>query len=238
MSSLKRVVLLSLTAVVGSALADVVNINASERGWVCPPANQLCTSANNGANPSNNYFAGAESSTDGSVLAEVRNWFEFAIPSLTGGPLTSATLSLDDFVHEGGNLTYAVYGLNGRPLIFSDVTTSSPYGSVSTTDTSSGTTITITLNAAALAAIGADQGGNIFIGGIDSAENLSPCAITVDCAVGDFGSTQRINGTFNTVLTLTTTQAAVPEPFSAALLATMILLLAGVAMRRRKALSH
>jgi hypothetical protein len=225
---------------VAPASADIFDISASGRGWVCTPINAICD-GNNGALPGNNYFAGVASFTDGSHLAQFRNWFEFAIPTLTGGPLTSATLSLNDGGHNGGPLTFSVYGLSGQPLAFNDVTTSSPYGSVNTTDTSFNTTITITLNAAALKAIGADQGGNIFIGGVDSGENDSPCGTEPPfCDVGDFANTIDMGGPnhFNTVLTLTTTASTVPEPLSAALLATMILLLVGVTMWRRKALSH
>jgi hypothetical protein len=240
--SLRRFVLISLTVVVGSAWADVVNIDASERGWVCSPGVTLCGNmTNNGATPGNDYLAGAISKSDGSDVNQTRNWFEFAIPTLTDGTLTSATLNLDDSAHVGGDLTYSVYGLSGQPLVFSDVTTGSPYGSVNTTDASSGMTITITLDAAALAAIGADQGGDIFIGGIDSAENDSPCAADPSsCVVGDFaGGGSDVDGvTYNTVLTLTTTPSTVPEPSTAALLVTMILLLAGAAMWRRKALAN
>ena len=118
---------------------------------------------------------------------DLRNWFEFAIPTLTGGTLTSATLNLDDSGHIGDDLTFSVYGLSNRPLAFNDVT-GNPYGSVTTTDASTGTTITITLNAAALAAIGAQQGGDIFIGGIDSGENDSPCAANSSSVESTCGS--------------------------------------------------
>ena len=101
-------------------------------------------------------------------------------------------------------------------------------GSVGTTDASPLTTIDITLNAAALAAILADQGGVLFIGGIDSAENTAPCVLAPsNCIAGDFiGTVNDRDGTFNTVLTLVTAPAVadVPEPSSAALLLTAGLL--------------
>ncbi len=234
---LRRFVLLSFTVAVGSAWADVANINASERGWVCTSDAVFCpSSTNNSATPGNDYLAGAISASNGSDLTQLRNWFEFAIPTLTGGTLTSATLNLDDSAHLGGALTFSVYGLSGQPVDFSGVTTGNPYGSVNTTDASTGTTITITLNAAALAAIGAQQGGDIYIGGIDSGENDSPCAASSSsCVVGDFAGSPDSQ---NTVLTLITSPAAVPEPSTSALLVTMILLLAGVAMWRRKPMAN
>ena len=233
---LRRFVLLSFTVAVGSAWADVANINASERGWVCTPDIIFCPSpTNNGPTPGNDYLAGAISASNGSDVTKLRNWFEFAIPTLTGGTLTSATLNLDDSGHIGDDLTFSVYGLSNRPLAFNDVT-GNPYGSVTTTDASTGTTITITLNAAALAAIGAQQGGDIFIGGIDSGENDSPCAAdSSSCVVGDFAGSPDSQ---NTVLTLITTPATVPEPSTSALLVTMILLLAGVVMSRRKPMAN
>ena len=233
---LRRFVLLSFTVAVGSAWADVANINASERGWVCTPDIIFCPSpTNNGPTPGNDYLAGAVSASNGSDVTKLRNWFEFAIPTLTGGTLTSATLNLDDSGHIGDDLTFSVYGLSNRPLAFNDVT-GNPYGSVTTTDASTGTTITITLNAAALAAIGAQQGGDIFIGGIDSGENDSPCAAdSSSCVVGDFAGSPDSQ---NTVLTLITTPATVPEPSTSALLVTMILLLAGVVMSRRKPMAN
>ena len=118
---LRRFVLLSFTVAVGSAWADVANINASERGWVCTPDIIFCPSpTNNGATPGNDYLAGAISASNGSDVTKLRNWFEFAIPTLTGGTLTSATLNLDDSGHIGDDLTFSVYGLSNRPLAFNE----------------------------------------------------------------------------------------------------------------------
>jgi hypothetical protein len=83
-----------------SGRADTFNINASERGWVCSPS-ASCNSAggagNNGALPGNNYFAGFFSFTSG----QFRDWFEFSIPTLTGGTLVSATLQHNPGHHAG-----------------------------------------------------------------------------------------------------------------------------------------
>jgi hypothetical protein len=150
---------------------------------------------------------------------QLRDWFEFAIPTLTS-PLLSATLNLDEpaLGHIGGSLTYTVYGLAGQPTLFTDVTTSNPFASPVTTSTADdGTTISITLDSAALADIVAHQGGNIFIGGIDSGENSSTSAF-------DFAKTGNPAGTIGvTSLSLTTAPAPVPEPASVVLLASVLI---------------
>jgi len=151
--------------------------------------------------------------------------------------LTSSALLLYDLVRAGGNLTYSVYGLSGQPLAFGDVSTSSQYGSAATTDASAlDPFITITLNEAALAAIAADQGGNLFLGGIDSGKNTTArCTSIGGCFVGDVAAS---NISPPPLLTLTTVPAAVPEPSSAALVGTMILLLVALVTWRQKARAH
>ena len=217
------VALLLLTT--ASLRADVFNITASERGWVCTISTILCPVSNNGTNAANDYIAGSETNLLGDE-AQFRDWFEFAIPTLTAGTLTSATLNLDEPSgspggHTDGLLTYAVYGSSGEPLVFTDVTTASPFGSVGTSSGDNGKTVTIALNGAALAAIDADQGSDIFIGGIDSGELSSSTA-------GDFGFTGPGSVTYNTVLSLQT----VPEPTSLFLLAAVLGTL-GMAVRKR-----
>jgi hypothetical protein len=91
------------------------------------------------------------------------------------------------------------------------VTSSNPFGSVTTTSADDGTTISITLDAAALTAVAAHQGGNLFIGGIDSGETSSTTA--ADFAVSQYS--------INT-LSLATAPSAVPEPTSLVLLAGVI----------------
>ena len=219
---------LVLTAV---ASADVFDINAAERGWVC----SACGFNNNGASPDKNYLAGF----DAAFPTQLRNWFEFDIPNLSGATITSATFSLYDGIHEGGGLTFAVYGLSAQPTVFTDVTSADPFGSVATNNASLDTTLTITLNAAAIAAIEANQGGSFFIGGIDSGETSSSDA-------ADFGSTQdgthfdgsacpsAAGGHCATTLDFTTTSIiATPEPPPTLLTGAVLLILAGVMFRRR-----
>jgi hypothetical protein len=207
---LKRLLSVLVLSLSLTPFASAQIIDASARGWVCRDTGCPGGGINNGASPGNNYFAGFN------TVESLRNWFEFDIPTLTG-PLVSATLNLDEpggaNVHFGGPLTYAVYGLAGQPTLFTDVTTSNPFGSVGTSSASAGTTISITLNSAALAAITADQGGHIFIGGIDSGETSSTAA------AGDFG----FSGSGNvTSLSLTTGAAPVPEPASVVLFAPLL----------------
>jgi hypothetical protein len=225
-------ILVVLTA--ASLSAAAIDINASTRGWVCAPANSNCPDGfNNGADADNSYIAGATSLSNGTDLAQFRNWFEFGVPNLSGQTLASATLSLDVGGHGGGALTFTVYGLPAEPLVFSDVTTSNPFGSIATSNNSTGTTVNIVLNGAALAAIAAKQGGNIFIAGIDSGENDPDPSRTNPHFnfVGDFGSTDA-NGS-NAVLHLdTAVGAAAPEPSSMLLLATSLAAL-GILTRKR-----
>lgn len=208
---------LLLAALIGAvshpASADDFSINDSEEGWVC---NGACA-GNNGTDPNNNYIAGVLTGD------QYRNWFEFSIPTLTGGSLVSATFEVNEggSSHMGGSLTYAVYGLSAQPLVFTDVSASNPFGSVVTTNASNGTTLDITLNAAALAAIGAAQGGNIFIGGIDSGELASTDTF-------DFASEGA-----STVLSLQTAPSSVPEPSSWALFTSVLLAMGCVARKRR-----
>ena len=223
-----RLLILALTALTASAWADVFNIGDSERGSVCTIDATFCPGGNFGAGAGKDYLAGVLSPSSNTDVTKFRNWFEFAIPSLSGGSLVSATFSLDDFGRDGGALTFAIYGLTAQPLALTDVTTGNPFGSVGTSNASNGTTITIQLNSAALAAIAAAQGANLFIGGIDSGETVTdPHTVSpISNLVGDFEAS--LNGypdpssTYNTVLHFTTAPAAVPEPASILLLATML----------------
>src|SRR5262245_7623514 len=86
-----------------AAQADVFDISAAARGWVCTGNSFICFGGNNGANPGGNYFAGSVADDRGP--AQTRNWFQFAIPDLSGATLVSATLRLNDVGHSGGNLT-------------------------------------------------------------------------------------------------------------------------------------
>lgn len=167
-----------LTVAALCARADVV-LDAVNQGNISPDSSE-----------SSFIFAGF-------VTSPERDWLEFAIPKLPS-TLASATLELfqPQFGHLGGTLTYSVYALAGAPGHFSDISASTLYGSVSTDAASDGTSVSIALTTAALNAIYADQGGDFFIGGIDSRE-------TGPSIAGDFGGQPGRN-----ILKL----AVVPEP--------------------------
>jgi PEP-CTERM motif len=237
-------VILALTTLTASAWADVFNVGDSERGFVCTVDAFFCPTGNNNATAGNDYLAGAISRSDNSDVTQARDWFEFAIPSLSGGSLTSATLSLADFGHVGGDLIFALYGLTSQPMQLTDVVTTTPFSDPF--DTSSGsnlTTITIQLNSAALAAIAGAQNQNLFIGGIDSGESVGNPATASpgEDFVGDFETSENgtplQDSTYNAVLNLTTAPAAVPEPSSIALLLSAAFG-AGLMRRRRKIRAH
>ena len=192
-------------------------LDSSSRGWV---ANDPSIGRRGGV--LNNYFAGYEP-----TVAAFRDWFAFAIPVFSGSTLTSASLNLDEPSateapnytpgHLGGPLTYSVYGLAGEPLAFTDIAPANPFGSVATSNADDGSTIVINLNSAALAAIAANQGETLYIGGIDSGEMLT------SGANGDFSGTQG-EGVVSLTLNLQRT-AVVPEPSTAILFAGAGLLL-------------
>jgi hypothetical protein len=216
MKRLLSVLLFSLSLAPFAPAAQL--IDASARGWVCTTT--FGCSNNNGANPANNSLAGFVQGE-----GQFRDWFEFDIATLTGS-LVSATLNLDEPAgpppgHLGGSLTYTVYGLAGQPMVFTDVTTTNPFGSVGTSSADNGTTISITLDSAALADIVAHQGGHIFIGGVDSGENNTTIA-------GDFVGTGAGN-----VTSLSLNTAPVPEPASISLLFAPLLIGSLVALRRK-----
>jgi hypothetical protein len=216
-AKLLAILLLLMAGPVRAAI--IFGIEASERGFVCNPSPSC--GDNNGASPTNNYIAG-----NLQVLNEqFRDWFEFAIPNFSGQTLASADLFLREPLappgHSGGPLTYAVYGLSARPFVFTDVTTSKPFGSVGTSSADNGTDVDIPLNVAALAAITAAEGENLFMGGIDSGELNALDA-------HDFARTQVLaNATLSFVF------QTVPEPNTILFLAT-ILGIFGIGLRKRR----
>jgi hypothetical protein len=193
-----KVLILAMTLVTVPAWPSVLFLDAFQRGWV-----STGDPGNNGADAGNNYLAGQLLSD------EYRNWFEFSIPDFSG-TLTSATLILTQPQpggHVGDDLVYSAYGLDNQPVQFSDVTDALLYGSANTAPSGAGS-VSVTLDAAALAAIAADKGGDFLIGGIDSGEFSNSDAY-------DFGGTDQ---RYRTLLNLTT----VPEPHMAIPLAIVI----------------
>ncbi len=199
-----KATVLALTLAIIPAWPAVTFIDASGRGWVSTGVPN-----NNGAASGNNYIAGELTSSD------FRNWFEFAIPSFSG-TLISATLDLTQPQggHSGDTHVYSAYALDQQPLQFSDVTDAVLYGTVNTEKVNG--SVTIALDAAALATIASDAGGAFFVGGIDSAESGNSDAY-------DFGGS---NQSYRSLLILNT----VPEPNMAIVLVSLI---SGLLVRER-----
>lgn len=206
------------------ARAGSVTLDATGRGWIDyetdPNSMFFHTQFANGNTPGNFYTAG------GIGLDLERDHFDFAIPAFSG-TLVGATLSLDNFAppgHVGGPTTFSVsslgmYGTYG----FMSIGAGTPYGSA--TINASGT-VTIALNAAALAAISADQGGTFSLGGVDSGE--------ANYANYDFEFTRSAADAV-TSLTLDTRPTSTPEPASLMLLGIGVLGLVGYRWRKRNA---
>jgi len=185
-----------------------VILSDSGRGWIGSP------SSLNGNDPNNNYFAG-------NLGPPYRDHFDFQIPALSG-TLTAATLTLDNSVgHSGGTNTYSVSGLGAYGSYgFANIGTGTPYGSV---NISGDGIVTISLDAAALAAITADQGSTFSLGGVNSAENTSG----YDFGFTGFGS--------STTLTLNgVSVSSVPEPATLTLLGTGFFAIGGFGLCRRR----
>ncbi len=227
---MRALILVGLGLSIGCrAQASVIDIFAANRGFVDACSACIPFYGDNGADPSNNYFAGYQSSPQpfgGPILFLARNWFDFAVPVLTNQTLISARLLLYElrFGHTGGPLTFSVYGLAGRPALFTDVITSVPFGVTTTNSVNSDTTIELLLNGAALAAIVGAQGGHVFLGGIGSGESNWPSSTSAY----DFAASQSTDS----ILELTTI-ASVPEPVTSLLLGAGMVVLAELRRRRR-----
>jgi hypothetical protein len=166
-----------LSSVTTDASANYA-LDAANRGWY------LADGFSNGAGGSNNYVVGDCNRIDprcpggGPGPAEWRNWFRFDLSSVSGS-VTAATLVLN--VTSGFSSTtsptgtYTLFDISPGNLgglgtnsqtIWADIGSGISYGSyVASSANSSGTTIAIPLNAAALAAINASVGSSFALGG-------------------------------------------------------------------------
>lgn len=120
-----------------------------------------------------NYFVGQEFGIG------YRDWFVFDVP-MVAGPITSAQVELFNpstgYFSPDGSETYTLFdvttsiptlraGGSGLTGIYNDLGTGVSYGSVTVTSASNGTLVVITLNAAGLSAVAANQGGQLALGG-------------------------------------------------------------------------
>jgi hypothetical protein len=189
----------------GQAIAGTVVLSDTGRGWI----RGGLFSGDNGNAPDNDYTVSQ------TKFVGVNNHFDFSIPTISG-TVISATLTLDNNMHFGGAMgnTYHLYSLGAFGTYgFADIGIGTPYGS--TTIKSTGT-VTVALDAPALADIAADEGGTFSLGGVVSGVPGG----AIDFSTG--------------ATTLTLEIADVPEPATLTLVAIGIAGMAGYAWRRRR----
>jgi hypothetical protein len=146
-------------------------INAAARGWYSD------TGSSNGLLSTNSYYVG---DCCNGLPSDTRNWFEFDLTEVTSS-VTGATLLLDmnqfsiGFESDTGVETYELFdvlpanmaGLGSDSLaIWGDLGTGTSYGTHEATASDVGTTVAITLNSAAIAAINASLGSSFALGGL------------------------------------------------------------------------
>lgn len=163
---------LTLAAFTTTASASTVTLDATSRGWYMDSGQAL---AGQHGLPTGNYAAGQSDDADG--LHEFRNFFIFDLPSLTD-TIVSATLRLTPRGYRSSDAseTYALYDVttplasltdrSGGVAGFTDLGSGTSYGSRVFTAADAGVApVTITLNAAAIAALQAAAGARIGLGG-------------------------------------------------------------------------
>ena len=155
-------------AVVSSASADTITIDASLRGWVDQDG------TNNGATPDNNFIAGNCGVGDCDT-GEFRNWFSFDLSGISD-QILSAELVLGtasvDFLQASGSAEYSLTSFDGN-LNFNNLGTGTAYGSRDYVAADDFQVRTIALNAAAVADINA--GGTFMISGrVTEGANFGP----------------------------------------------------------------
>ncbi|HRI18571.1 MAG TPA: hypothetical protein PL196_08625, partial [Burkholderiaceae bacterium] len=169
------------THIIGSATLLINGTDtrtATNRGWV----DDLGT--NNFGGAASNYIAGVCGSSDecSGGDREAHNYFAFDMGA--AGTITSAVLTLyqpgpadtgglHGFLSQYPSLTYSLWDSTLNPTtdsgvgLYTDLGSGINYGSIVLTDASNGTFVSISLNAAAIAALqaAADVRGSAYIGG-------------------------------------------------------------------------
>ena len=200
---MKRVAIGLFAAVVGlqPGLASAQTLSASGRGWI------TSSGLNNGNGPLNGSFAGTH------LGVQARDHFDFLIPTFSG-TLVSATLVLTEPAstpypgHAGVPTTYSLYSVGAFGTYnYSSMGNGTLYATSILTSATNGSTVSILLNPAALAAITAMQGSTFSLAGVDSGEN----------SIVDNTDFYASNGSLSQLVL--TEAVATPEPSSVAVIA-------------------
>ncbi len=155
--------LLAAAATLGLAIAphaDAVTVTDSGEGWISQ------NGATDGSAAVNNYLTG-NCGAGSCAVGEYRNFFDFSIPTLDG-VATAVTLVLPtaEVALLQGPSMQVTFTSGGNT--FASLGTGTVYGSRTYTTADYNQTVSITLDAAAVAAINAAQGGTFEISGRDT----------------------------------------------------------------------
>ena len=194
------------------AFADVFTLQTGDRGWATSTGGFNTVAGN--PSPILNYFAGIDFSNNAG--AELRNWFQFDLSTITG-TVVSASLQIDTgtpIFYQTSSETFqltslpSTFNLSNPGNSFSGLGTGSVYATQDY-NASSASTLTITLDSAAIADLNNDLSVGTFglSGRVTTLQQTAPG--TADEALFTYGGGDPTN-----VELLVTTTTAAPEPAS------------------------
>ena len=207
---MKRTLLAGLAILLFGSVAMAGTVLATGAGW--------CESIGECNNISilgiNNTFAGEEG-------ADYQDWFAFTLPNTA---ITSASISIWNDSQNYTENASALYNLyEAASITYGGINSGAILGSISASAADTGVSqyITINLNAAGLADLNANLGGQIILGGAVTGVSFG------DPEVDFFGYTDGTPAAYLNINATTT-----PEPGSAMLLGMGLLGLAGMVRRK------
>jgi hypothetical protein len=223
--------------------AAVIALDAVARGWYTDEGVANATPPNEGEprNELRNYIVGDVASTDQVPRQVSRNFFVFDLSGI-GGQINGASLNLfnpaNGFSSRDGFVTYRVFDVStavstlvshefGPPgvEIYGDLGTGTQYGEHLASAADDATTIAISLNATALAALNQSTGLFAFGGAIATLDQVESSEYV-------FGFTGIDQGPGTTQLVLVVD--AIPEPNSAYLFGSTLFFLGATTLIWRK----